>query len=139
MEVGASVGVATSPEHGQDAALLLKRADLAMYDAKTSGRRTTFFERTIDTTSARKLSMVSELREALQSGDVTVHVQPQADACTGEVHSMEALARWTHPVLGPVSPEEFVAVAERSGLIRELTAWSSSRGSVTSSADSRTT
>ncbi len=122
MEVGASVGVAMSPDHGQDPSLLLKRADLAMYDAKTSGRPTTFFERTIDTSSARKLSMASELREALHSGDITVHVQPQAEAATGAVRSLEALARWTHPQLGAVSPAEFIPVAERSGLIKQLTA-----------------
>ena len=122
MEVGASIGVAVHPDHGHDPSLLLKRADLAMYDAKSSGRRTTVFERAIDTSSARKLSMVSELREALHRGDVTVHVQPQADAQTGRVNSVEALARWMHPQLGAVSPAEFVPVAERTGLVKQLTA-----------------
>jgi diguanylate cyclase (GGDEF)-like protein len=121
MEVGASIGVAVSPEDGAEATMLMKRADLAMYDAKTSGASLRWFEHRVDTGNARRLSMVSELREAIAQGDLQVHLQPQADAVTGEVLGFEALARWSHPELGPVSPTEFVPVAERSGLIKPLT------------------
>ncbi len=121
VEVAASVGVALCPQDSSDPSVLLKRADMAMYAAKSSGRGTRFYDPRIDTTSARRLSMVSELRAALAAGELAVHVQPQAQTVTGDVVSMEALARWEHPQLGPVSPDEFIPVAERSGLIKPLT------------------
>jgi diguanylate cyclase (GGDEF)-like protein len=120
-EVGASMGIAHGPELGIDGSTLMKRADLAMYAAKSSGQRICEYTPGNDTTGARRLALVSELRSALTAGDVTVHVQPQADALTGEVHSVEALARWTHDELGAVSPAEFIPIAERSGLIAPLT------------------
>ena len=121
VEVGASIGISLSPQHGRDPSILLKRADMAMYDAKSSGMGVHFYQPRVDTSSARRLSMVSELRAAIQEGHLEVYVQPQADAVTGQIGSVEALARWNHPALGFVSPEEFVPVAERSGLIRPLT------------------
>ena len=121
MEVGGSVGISLSPQDGSDPYILLKRADMAMYDAKSSGQGARFYEADIDTTSARRLSMVSELRAALAVGDIHVYVQPQADARSGRAVTVEALARWGHPRLGSVSPEEFIPVAERSGLIKPLT------------------
>jgi diguanylate cyclase (GGDEF)-like protein len=121
VEVGASVGGSFGPQDGSDPSVLLKRADMAMYDAKSSGRGIRFYEPRIDTTSARRLSMVSELRAALAAGCIDVFVQPQAEAVSGRVHNVEALARWQHPELGNVSPDEFIPVAERSGLIKPLT------------------
>jgi EAL domain-containing protein (putative c-di-GMP-specific phosphodiesterase class I) len=94
---------------------------MAMYDAKSSGMGVHFYQPRVDTNSARRLSMVSELRSAIHEGHIEVYVQPQAEALTGHIGSVEALARWNHPALGMVSPEEFVPVAERSGLIRPLT------------------
>jgi diguanylate cyclase (GGDEF)-like protein len=121
IEVSASVGISLSPQHGVDSSLLLKRADMAMYDCKTSSQGFRVYEPRIDTTSARRLSMVSELRGALGAGEIEVYVQPQADTMTGRVHSAEALVRWNHHELGQVSPDEFIPVAERSGLIKPLT------------------
>jgi EAL domain-containing protein (putative c-di-GMP-specific phosphodiesterase class I) len=112
-----------SPQHGRDPSILLKRADMAMYDAKSSGMGVHFYQPRVDTNSARRLSMVSELRSAIHEGHIEVYVQPQAEAATGQIRSVEALARWNHPALGMVSPEEFVPVAERSGLIRPLTSY----------------
>jgi diguanylate cyclase (GGDEF)-like protein len=121
VEIGASVGVAIAPGHATDATALLKRADLAMYDAKTSSRGLRLYEPELDTSNPRRLTLVSELRTALQDGTIQVHVQPQATLRTGEVVGVEALVRWEHPELGWVSPEEFIPVAERSGLIGPLT------------------
>ena len=121
VEVGGSVGIALAPEHAADAAVLLKRADAAMSQAKGSGRGLRLYEAESDAGSARRLAMVPELRAALQHGDVQVHVQPKALLRTGEVVGVEALVRWEHPVLGRVPPDEFVPVAERSGLIGALT------------------
>jgi predicted signal transduction protein with EAL and GGDEF domain len=120
-EVGASMGIAHCPDRDIDGSALMKHADLAMYEAKTSGQRICEYTPGHDTTGARRLALAAELRSALAAGDVAVHVQPQADVRTGEVHSVEALARWTHAERGAVSPAEFIPVAERSGLIAPLT------------------
>jgi EAL domain-containing protein (putative c-di-GMP-specific phosphodiesterase class I) len=120
-EVGASIGIALSPDHGTEPQTLMKRADLAMYDAKTTGTSTCVFEPTHDFTSARRLELASGLRQALARGDIDVVVQPQVDTASLATVSVEALARWTDPVLGTISPVEFVPVAERSGLIGPLT------------------
>ncbi len=120
-EVGASFGIA----HGADAdftgSTLMKQADLAMYEAKSSGLRVCEYTAGSETTAARRLTLATELRAAIAAGTVEVHMQPQEDVSTGEVHSVEALARWTHHELGVVSPVEFIPVAERSGLIGPLT------------------
>jgi diguanylate cyclase (GGDEF)-like protein len=121
VEVGGSLGIALAPAHASDTAALLKRADMAMYDAKTTARRLRVFEPELDTDNPRRLTLVSELRAALQHGDLVVHVQPQTRLASGEVAGVEALARWQHPTLGNVSPDEFIPVAERSGLIGPLT------------------
>ncbi|GAB7193475.1 EAL domain-containing protein [Kineococcus sp. NUM-3379] len=121
VEVGGSVGLALAPEHADDPAVLLKRADVAMYAAKSSGSGLRLYEPELDAGNPRRLAMVPELRAALASGDVHVHVQPKALLATGEVVAVEALVRWDHPELGRISPEEFVPVAERSGLISALT------------------
>jgi EAL domain-containing protein (putative c-di-GMP-specific phosphodiesterase class I) len=120
VEVGASVGIAMAPAHAEDAGTLLKRADLAMYDAKASSRSLRLYEPVLNQTP-RRLTFVSELRAALQNGDIEVHVQPKARLDTGQVVGVEALVRWEHPELGWVPPDEFVPIAERSGLIGPLT------------------
>jgi diguanylate cyclase (GGDEF)-like protein len=119
--IGASLGIALAPAHGDQPADLLKRADLAMYDAKTSTRRLRVYEADLDADHPRRLTLASDLRTALQQGDLQVHVQPQARLDTGVVVGAEALVRWEHPRLGWVSPDEFIPVAERSGLIGTLT------------------
>jgi diguanylate cyclase (GGDEF)-like protein len=121
VEVGASVGIALAPAHATDPAALLKRADLAMYDAKTTTRGVRLYEPELDISSPRRLQLVSELRTALQDGSIQVHVQPQATLRTGDVVGVEALVRWEHPELGRIAPDEFIPVAERSGLIGPLT------------------
>ena len=123
VEIGGSMGVALAPAHALDPAALLKRADMAMYDAKTSSRGLRVYEAELDTNSPRRLTLVSELRAALQNGGIEVHVQPQARLSDGQVVRTEALARWHHSELGPISPEEFIPVAERSGLIGPLTSF----------------
>src|SRR4051794_16642773 len=121
VEVGGSLGIALAPAHATDPAVLLKRADLAMYDAKASTHGLRVYEPDLDTTNPRRLTLVSELRAGLSSGQLKVYAQPQARLLDGEVVSVEALARWDHPELGPVPPDEFIPIAERSGLINPLT------------------
>ena len=121
VEVRASVGVALAPQHATDAAGLLKRADLAMYDAKVAGHGVRLYEPDLES-DPRRLALAADLRAALHTGAVEVVVQPKALLASGQVVGVEALARWTHPTSGPIGPDEFVPVAERSGLIGPLTA-----------------
>src|SRR4051812_18972023 len=121
VEVGGSLGIALAPLHATDPAGLLKQADLAMYDAKASGRGLRVYEADLDSSDPRRLTLVAELRSALSTGGIAVHVQPQARAATGETVSVEALVRWEHPERGWISPIEFIPIAERSGLIGPLT------------------
>jgi diguanylate cyclase (GGDEF)-like protein len=122
VEVGASVGIALAPEHSNDPAALLKCADLAMYDGKSASTRgLRLYQPDLHASSPRRLTLVAELRGALQNGEIQVHVQPQAELGSGRVVGVEALVRWKHPELGWIPPDEFVPVAERSGLIGLLT------------------
>ncbi|MBN1093347.1 bifunctional diguanylate cyclase/phosphodiesterase [Blastococcus sp. TML/M2B] len=113
-EIGMSCGVA---EHqpGESAAQLMRRSDLALYTAKAAGRG-----RVELGAGPRSSDLVADLTAALDAGDVTVHFQPMLDLSTDEVVGVEALARWTHPERGPVSPAEFIAVAEQHGLMGRL-------------------
>jgi predicted signal transduction protein with EAL and GGDEF domain len=122
VEVGASVGIALAPEHGTDASGLLKRADLAMYDAKGTGTGLCVYEPSRHAPpSPQRLALVSELRQGLPSGQLVVYVQPKAALVTDQVSGVEALARWHHPQHGMLLPADFIDLAERSGLIRPLT------------------
>jgi diguanylate cyclase (GGDEF)-like protein len=123
LDVGCSIGVALSPAHGADARQLLQRADVAMYSAKSSQRGVDLYDPASDTYSLERLALVAELRTAIERSQLAVHFQPKADAVTGELLGMEALVRWHHPRQGPVPPEEIIAIAEQTGLIRPLTLW----------------
>ena len=121
VQVSGSLGIALAPAHAADPGALLKRADLAVHDAKVSTRGLRVYDPSLSTEDPRRLALVTELRAAVHDGQLEVHVQPQAEVATGEVVSVEALVRWTHPQLGRVGPDEFIPVAERSGLIGPLT------------------
>ena len=135
-----SIGIAVSPEDGNDLDSLLKHADLAMYDAKQQGRNNfQFFRREMNARSLELLLMESDLRQALRKQEFELHYQPQIDFGSGEVVSLEALLRWRHPERGLVSPGDFIPMAEDTGLIvpigewvigeacRQLAAWRRSR------------
>lgn len=118
--VRASAGVATAGQ-GEDAAHLLRKAEIAMYDAKQSATSTATYSPSRDPYDERRLRLTAHLEQAIARGDVTVHYQPQVDISSRRVLGLEALARWTHPEFGEVSPDEFVPLAARAGLMGALT------------------
>jgi diguanylate cyclase (GGDEF)-like protein len=123
IEVDASIGIAVAPEHGTDDSVLLKRADMAMYAAKSAHSGVEIYDRERDEYSPRRLALASRLRTAIHGGEMLLHYQPQVLAATGEIVGAEALIRWQHPEYGMVPPIEFIPIAEQSGLIGELTRW----------------
>jgi diguanylate cyclase (GGDEF)-like protein len=122
IEVGASAGLAVAPLHGLDVETLLKRAEAALDAARRAGAGLQAFEARLepDDSSAR-LALLGELRHGMSEGQLELFVQPQADPATGAVTGAEALVRWRHPERGLVPPDEFIPLAERSGLIHALT------------------
>ncbi|MGH8196964.1 MAG: EAL domain-containing protein [Steroidobacteraceae bacterium] len=123
IEVGLSIGVAQCPQDSVDPQTLLKHADVAMYVAKRRGTPFECYDAESDENTVRRLALGSELRTAIRDGALELHYQPQVNFRTGRVESVEALLRWSHPTLGPVSPAEFVAIAEATDMIRPLTEW----------------
>ncbi len=123
MPVGSSVGISLFPAHGDDPLTLLRRADIAMYAAKRGGTGVALYQEGSDLEGAARLGLASDLREALDGGQLHLHYQPVVDLATGRVCMMEALARWDHPRLGLVAPTEFIALAERSGVMPQLSSW----------------
>lgn len=120
----ASIGISLFPENGHDMETLLHRADIAMYQAKTSGRgRFSFFSNEMNAVAQERLALEAALRDALKYGQLALHYQPQINMKTGHIYGVEALARWYHPALGDVSPARFIPLAEECGLIGELGHW----------------
>ncbi len=123
LHVGASIGIAMYPEHGKDQAMLMKRADVAMYSAKRSRSGHAVYDVSDDPHSLRYLALQNDLRSAIDAGQLVVHYQPKIRLDTGRVFAAEALVRWNHPEHGLMDPDEFIPLAEHSGLIRPLTLW----------------
>ena len=120
--LSASLGIAVAPDHGNTVNDLLKRADVAMYAAKSAASGIAMYEPLRhEKRSPRRLTLVGDLRRALEAGELDLHVQAKASLLTGAIEGVEALSRFRGPRLGAVAPEEFIPVAERSGLIGELT------------------
>jgi diguanylate cyclase (GGDEF)-like protein len=123
IDVNSTVGISMYPQHGQDCAQLMRRADVAMNDAKKSAQRYGFYRREQEEQRAQRLAMIGELRQAIAANQLTLYYQPKIDMRSGEICGVEALVRWNHPQRGILPPDEFVALAEHSGLIKPLTDW----------------
>jgi diguanylate cyclase (GGDEF)-like protein len=121
VQVGASIGVALAPRHATDVGGLLRFADVAMYAAKSSGGGVKIYEADSDTSSPDRLALVSELRNALEHGEIGIAVQPQARLSDATVASVEVLARWDNPRRGLMLPNDFIPLVERLGLIHDFT------------------
>src|SRR5437870_1640844 len=121
LDIGASVGVAVAPAHATQAEQLLSRADVAMYAAKGSLAGLAVFSAEHERDGAGRLALMSDLRRAVDEGELVLYYQPQIDLRTRGITSVEALVRWMQPKRGLVGPAEFIPLAERTGLIKRLT------------------
>jgi EAL domain-containing protein (putative c-di-GMP-specific phosphodiesterase class I) len=122
VDVDASIGIALFPHHGNDVDALLRCADIAMYASKAAGAPV-LYALEHDHHSADRLALGTQLRRAIGQGEITVHYQPKADFGSGRIASVEALVRWQHADRGLLSPDQFVPLAEQTGLIRALTTY----------------
>ncbi len=123
LSVQASVGFSVAPDDGTDVNLLLQRADIAMYVAKATHAEVVGYDDDLDHYDATKLSLVGELRRAIDQGQLVLHFQPQARIATREVMAVEALVRWQHPEHGLLPPDRFLPLAEQTDVIDRLTDW----------------
>ena len=123
LDVRGSIGVALFPGHGKDVDTLLQRADVAMYLAKTAQSGCEIYAVEKDQYSPSRLALVGELRNAIEHNEFVVHYQPKVDLRTGSVKGVEALLRWDHPLRNLIPPDEFIPLAEHTGLIESLTTY----------------
>ncbi len=121
INLDASIGMALYPEHGDSAETLLRRADIALYDAKLVRQGVAVYESGRDEVHLRQLQLMSDLRDSIARGQLRLQFQPKVEIASGSVLHAEALVRWTHAQLGAIRPDEFIPLAERSGFIHELT------------------
>jgi diguanylate cyclase (GGDEF)-like protein len=123
LQVGASVGLVVAPDDGEDVAVLLKNADIAMYEAKRDRGRICWYRPDLDVNSVERLQLLTDLREALDGDQLLVVFQPQLHLDSGRIVGAEALVRWHHPERGLVMPDAFIELAENSGLIGQVTTY----------------
>ncbi|HEY4143766.1 bifunctional diguanylate cyclase/phosphodiesterase [Pinirhizobacter sp.] len=123
IDMGPAIGIACAPGDGEDAATLLRHAEVAQFAAAGSTRGLAFYDAATDPHRPDRLSLMGDLREAIDQGQLTLHYQPKLDLASGRVTAAEALIRWQHPRRGPVPPDAFIGVAEETGNISRLTRW----------------
>jgi diguanylate cyclase (GGDEF)-like protein len=123
IEMQAGIGVTIFPEHGRDVDTIMQRADVAMYAAKQRTKGYAIYSIDLDKHNPRRLTLMGELRLAIDNGELRLYYQPKIDINTNSVAGVEALVRWQHPQHGLMLPDEFILLAERTGLINPLSQW----------------
>jgi diguanylate cyclase (GGDEF)-like protein/PAS domain S-box-containing protein len=123
LQIDTSIGIAMFPDHAGDEETLIRLADVAMYVAKRRRTAVTIYEPEDDPNSLRHLTLRADLRRAIEHNELNLVYQPKVDSRSEAIVGVEALLRWNHAQHGPISPEEFIGLAERTGLIRSLTQW----------------
>ena len=128
LDFAPAIGIALSPSHGTDASVLLRRAEVAMIGALHSDDPIALYDAATDPHRPERLSLMSDLRHALEHDGVQLHYQPKLNLHEGRIDSAEGLIRWRHPIAGPVAPDAFIALAEETGNIRRVTRWALGTG-----------
>jgi diguanylate cyclase (GGDEF)-like protein len=123
IDVQASIGAVLFPEHGEEVDTLIQRVDVAMYVAKQDNAGFVVYSQKLDQYSPQRLTLIGELRQAIENDLLLLHYQPKLDTRTDRITEVEALVRWNHPIHGMMPPEDFISLAERTGLIKHLTRW----------------
>lgn len=123
MEPATSIGIALFPRDGDEPELLLQRTNVALKQAAESWTRIALYDRAADPFQPKRLSLISELRRAIENGQLRLQYQPKVCLATRRLIGVEALVRWTHPKLGNLLPDQFIPLAEQTGLINPLTRW----------------
>ncbi|MGE0826491.1 MAG: putative bifunctional diguanylate cyclase/phosphodiesterase [Candidatus Binatia bacterium] len=124
VSVSASIGIVIYPDHGTDTETLVRRADMSMHLAKSTGSGYAFYTpEQEDRYNPNRLVLISDLRQAIEDKQLVLYYQPKAHIATGTVAQVEALARWRHPEKGLIAPDRFIPLAEQTGLIRGISRW----------------
>lgn len=123
LDVGATLGVAFYPEHGNSSNSLLRHAHIAVDMAENNENLIAIYSKEMNPYSARRLTLMGELRKAIEDSSLELYYQPQVCLATNSVYGVEALLRWNHPNLGFIPPDEFIPLAEQTGIIKNLTKW----------------
>jgi diguanylate cyclase (GGDEF)-like protein len=123
LSVGISQGLAEYPLHGDDVNILIQRADIAMYQAKRMSSGYAVYNPSDDVHSIKRLALMTDLRNAINDRELTLYYQPKAELRSGKLVGVEALLRWDHPERGLIPPDDFIPLAEQTGLLKPLTAW----------------
>jgi diguanylate cyclase (GGDEF)-like protein len=123
VDVRASLGIAACPEHGHESSTLMRQADIAMYAAKRNNRGIVVWDEKYNQQGHDRLSLMSDLRKAVDGSELTLMYQPKVSLAGGQEHHVEALVRWNHPLRGVVPPIDFIPFAEQTGYIRAITQW----------------
>ncbi|MFH1217195.1 MAG: EAL domain-containing protein [Pseudomonadota bacterium] len=123
LEVQAGIGAAIYPDHGRDMDSIMQKADMAMYAAKQDDKRFMLYSADLDKHSPHRLTLMGELRQGIENNELLLHYQPKINTLTNTVSEVEVLVRWQHPQHGFMPPDDFIPMAERTGLIKPLSMW----------------
>ena len=123
LDIRARIGIAVFPEHGKDVDTIIQRASVALQAAKKTSKRFIVYNPNLDKHSPHPLTLMGELRQGIENSELVLHFQPKVDLHSRSITGVEALVRWNHPTHGFMPPDEFIPMAERTGMVKPVTSW----------------